>query len=141
MQEGQVLGFKRELIEFEPCSISEGRAVVKGSYMSCFALIVTAQVGLLSPTFALMRQAMAKNASSRTYCITDDWALAIDKAVAKLAHRDQQMGDIIWLYYGAKWAMVKVGKSYGISEGKARELARAGAAWIDCALCEIREAA
>ena len=47
MQEGQVLGFKRELIEFEPCSISEGRAVVKGSYMSCFALIVTAQVGLL----------------------------------------------------------------------------------------------
>ena len=95
----------------------------------------------ISPTFALMRQAMAKNASSRTYCITDDWALAIDKAVAKLAHRDQQMGDIIWLYYGAKWAMVKVGKSYGISEGKARELARAGAAWIDCALCEIREAA
>lgn len=30
MQVGQVPGFKRELIELEPCSISEGRAVVKG---------------------------------------------------------------------------------------------------------------
>lgn len=94
-----------------------------------------------SPTFALMRQAMPQAVSSVNYCITDDWALAVDKAVAKLTHRDQQMGDIIWLYYGAKWAMVKVGKHYGISEGKARELARAGAAWIDCALSEIRQAA
>ncbi len=97
--------------------------------------------GFTSPTFALMRQAMPEIASSRNYCISDDWALAIDNAVAKLARRDQQMGDIIWLYYGAKWAMAKVGKHYGISEGKARELARAGAAWIDCALIVAREAA
>ncbi|MNF08677.1 hypothetical protein D3C80_2091520 [compost metagenome] len=50
------------------------------------------------------------------------------------------MGDIIWLYFGAKWPMIRVGKHYGISEGKARELARAGAAWIDCALADMREA-
>lgn len=97
--------------------------------------------GYTSPTFALMRQAMPQAASSKNYCITDDWALAIDNAVAKLAHRDQQMGDILWLYYGAKWAMVKVGKHYGISEGKARELARAGAAWIDCVVCPLYDAA
>lgn len=95
----------------------------------------------ISPTLALMRQALPQVTSSKSYCITDDLALAIDKAVAKLTHRDQQMGDIIWLYYGKKWAMVKVGKQYGISEGKARELARAGAAWVDCVLSDIREAA
>lgn len=59
----------------------------------------------------------------------------------KLTRRDQQMGDIIWLYYGAKWPMVRVGKHYGISEGKARELARAGAAWVHCAIDDRRQAA
>ncbi|WP_223518322.1 MULTISPECIES: antiterminator Q family protein [unclassified Pseudomonas] len=93
-----------------------------------------------SPTFALMRQAMPQVSPSQNYCITDDWAMAIDNAVARLAHRDQQMGDIIWLYYGAKWTMVRVGKYYGISEGKTRELARGGAAWIDCAVDDMRQA-
>ncbi|MNR24181.1 hypothetical protein D3C85_1412470 [compost metagenome] len=95
----------------------------------------------ISPTFALMRQAMPEVSVSKSYCITDEWAIAIDHAVARLSHRDGQMGDIIWLYYGAKWPMVRVGKHYGISEGKARELARAGAAWIDCAVNSMRQAA
>lgn len=94
-----------------------------------------------SPTFALMRQAVPQPSASKNYCITDDWALAIDNAVARLAVRDQQMGDMIWLYYGAKWPMVRVGKHFGLSEGKARELVRAGAAWVDCALAGIREVA
>ena len=91
--------------------------------------------GYVSPSFALMRQSRPQPAVTKGYCITDDWALAVDEAVAKLSIRDQQMGDIIWLYFGAKWPMVRVGKLYGISEGKTRELARAGAAWIDCVVC------
>lgn len=97
--------------------------------------------GYTSPSFALMCRAIPQPSASRSYCITDDWAVAIDSAVARLASRDQQMGDIVWLYFGNKWPMARVGKYYGISEGKARELARAGAAWIDCALSCMREAA
>lgn len=97
--------------------------------------------GYTSPTLALMRQAVAQPSTSKSYCITDDWGVAIDHAVAKLTFRDQQMGDIIWLYFGAKWPMVRVGKHYGISEGKARELLRAGVAWVDCAIGELRSAA
>lgn len=97
--------------------------------------------GYVSPTLALIRQAVPQPAVSTSYCITDDWALAVDEAVARLTLRDQQMGDIAWLYFGAKWPMIRVGKYYGISEGKARELARAGAAWIDCALSTMREVA
>ncbi|MGA9700282.1 antiterminator Q family protein [Pseudomonas sp.] len=97
--------------------------------------------GYTSPTLALMRQAVAQVSASRNYCITDDWAVAIDNAVAKLTHRDQQMGDVLWLYYGEKWPMLRVGKHFGLSEGKARELARAGAAWVDCALSHKRDAA
>lgn len=97
--------------------------------------------GYMSPTLSLMRQAVAQPATCKNFCITDDWAIAIDSAVARLAHRDQQMGDIVWLYYGAKWPMVRVGKYYGISEGKARELARASVAWIDCAVSDIRKVA
>ena len=51
------------------------------------------------------------------------------------------LGDIIWLYYGAKWPMLRVGKTFGISEGKARELTRSGVAWIDCAVSDMRRAA
>lgn len=94
-----------------------------------------------SPTFVLMRQANPLFYASKNYCITDDWAIAIDNAVAQLVCRDQQMGEIIWLYYGVKWSMAKVGKHYKISEGKARELARAGAAWIDCSISSMRNAA
>ena len=94
--------------------------------------------GYTSPTLALMRYAVVHKASKESYCITDDRAIIVDSAVARLCHRDQQMGDIIWLYNGAKWPMMRVGKYYGISEGKARELARAGVAWIDCAISELR---
>lgn len=88
----------------------------------------------VSPSLALMQQSLPQPAAAKGYCITDDWALAIDEAVAKLSVRDQQMGEVIWLYYGAKWPMVRVGKHFGLSEGKTRELARAGAAWVDCAV-------
>lgn len=94
-----------------------------------------------SPTFALMRQALIFPSKSKNYCITDDWAIAVDNAVARLSKRDQQMGDFVWLYYGAKWPMLRVGKHHGLSEGKARELVRAGVAWIDCAVDERRAVA
>ena len=95
----------------------------------------------VSPSFVLMCQSLPQPAASKGYCITDDWALAIDQAVARLSHRDQQMGDLTWLYFGAKWPMLRVGKYYGVSEGKARELVRAGTAWIDCAIELMRVAA
>lgn len=97
--------------------------------------------GYTSPTLALMRLASILPASSKSYCLSDEWAIAIDNSVAKLSKRDQQMGDVVWLYYGAKWPMLRVGKHYGISEGKARELVRAGVAWVDCAMEMLREAA
>ena len=88
-----------------------------------------------------MRIAGIQTSVSKNYCITDDWAVAIDNAVARLTHRDQQMGDVLWLYFGEKWAMVRVGKHFGISEGKARELVRAGSAWVDCAIDDKRQVA
>jgi hypothetical protein len=95
--------------------------------------------GYVSPALALIRREMPQSWSAISYCITDDWALVIDEAVARLTVRDQQMGDIAWLYFGAKWPMTRVGKHYGLSEGKTRELARAAAAWVDCALTSLRQ--
>lgn len=89
----------------------------------------------------LMREALPQPSASKAYCITDEWALAIHNAVAKLSTRNQQMGDITWLYYGAKWPMARVGKFYGLSDGKARELVKAEAAWVDCSVAEMREIA
>ncbi|OMQ41464.1 antitermination protein Q [Pseudomonas putida] len=97
--------------------------------------------GYVSPALGIMRQATPQVSASISYCITDDWALAIDEAVARLTRRDQQIGDIVWLYFGAKWPMARVGKHYGISEGKTRELVRAGSAWVDGALSSMRQVA
>ncbi|MCF7537575.1 antiterminator Q family protein [Pseudomonas petrae] len=93
----------------------------------------------VSPMMAVMRDAMP--VAAKSYSITDDWATAIDSALAKLIARDQQIGEVIWFYFGAKWTMVRVGKRYGLSEAKARELKQAGVAWIDCAVREVRDAA
>jgi hypothetical protein len=92
-----------------------------------------------SPALTVMRDVMP--CSTKTYAITDDVALAVDRAVARLSSRDKQMGDILWLYYGAKWPMIKVGKYFKLSEGKTRELARAASAWVDCALTSYLNAA
>lgn len=92
-----------------------------------------------SPMFALMRDAMPSAAKS--YTITDELAGAVDSALARLCKRDQQMGDMVWLYYGAKWPAVRVGRHYQVSEMKARELIKAGVAWIDCVLETLKEAA
>ncbi|CAN7362291.1 antiterminator Q family protein [Pseudomonas sp. LjRoot263] len=92
-----------------------------------------------SPMLALMRDSMPS--AAKTYVITDELACLVDGAVARLCKREQQMGDMIWLYYGAKHPAVRVGKQWGVSEGKARELIKAGVAWIDCVLESVKDAA
>ena len=92
-----------------------------------------------SPAFALMRSQLPSG--SKPYAITDDLAVVVDGALARLCRRDRDMGDMIWLYYGAKWPAIRVGRHYHVSEMKARELIKAGVAWIDCALDALREVA
>lgn len=75
------------------------------------------------------------------YTLTDDAALAIDAAVAKLTKRNQQMGDFVWLYYGAKWTSVRIGEDNKMAERKAREIIKSGVAWVDSALEYFRDAA
>jgi len=93
----------------------------------------------LSPALAIMRDVTPS--ATKSYVITDELAGIVDAAVARLCRRDAQMGDMVWLYYGAKWPAVRVGRQYGVSEMKARELIKAGVAWIDCALDTLKEAA
>jgi hypothetical protein len=95
----------------------------------------------VSPLYALIRDNNVTDGGIKNYCVTDDVAMVVDRAVAKLAQRDAQMGSFIWLYFGSKWALVRVGESAGISERSAREIIKAGVAWIDCAMEEIRAAA
>lgn len=75
------------------------------------------------------------------YTLTDDEALAIDSAVAKLTQRNQQMGDFVWLYFGSKWTMVRIGEMSRMSERSAREIVKQGVAWVDSFLEQFREAA
>ena len=93
----------------------------------------------VSPAYAIMRDMLPS--ASKSYSITDDLALIVDGALARLCRRDVQMGDMVWLYYGAKWPAMRVGRHYGVSEMKARELIKAGVAWIDCVIDSLREAA
>ncbi len=75
------------------------------------------------------------------YSLTDDTALMIDSVVARLTKRNQQMGDFVWLYYGAKWPSLRIGETNRMAERKAFEIIKQGVAWIDSALEHIRDAA
>ncbi|WP_460160743.1 antiterminator Q family protein [Pseudomonas sp. S2_B10] len=95
----------------------------------------------ISPLYALIRDNTPCEGGVKNYSLTDDLALVLDGAVARLTIRDQQMGNFIWLYFGAKWPALRIGRENGIGEAKAREVIKAGVAWIDCAVEAIREAA
>lgn len=95
----------------------------------------------ISPLYALIRDNNAGEGGIKEYSMTDDLALVVDQAVARLVKRDQQMGDFIWAYFGHKQPALSIGRKAGISEGKAREVIKAGVAWIDAILENIREAA
>ncbi|MFG0755361.1 antiterminator Q family protein [Pseudomonas sp. TYF_14] len=95
----------------------------------------------VSPLYALMRDNVPSEGGSRQYVITDDLALAVDGAVARLATRNQQMADFIWSYYGYKWPALRVARENKMGEAKAREIIKAGVAWIDCALEDLRAVA
>ncbi|WP_341522193.1 antiterminator Q family protein [Pseudomonas sp. G.S.17] len=69
--------------------------------------------------------------SSQTYVITDDVALIVDGTLARLTKREQQMGDFVWYYFGAKWPANRIARANNMSERKAWELIKAGVAWID----------
>lgn len=94
----------------------------------------------VSPLLALMRDKV-QMASPSSYVITDDQALAVDSAMAKLTQRNGQMGLFLWLYFGAKWTMVRIGESAGISERTTRELIKSGVGWIDGVLHGMSDAA
>ncbi|MBN1080340.1 antitermination protein Q [Pseudomonas sp. 1079] len=95
----------------------------------------------VSPLYALIRDNNVTEGGIKNYCITDDVALVVDRAVAKLAARDAQMGNFIWLYFGAKYPALRIARENDMGEAKARELIKAGVAWIDCAIEVFREAA
>lgn len=95
----------------------------------------------VSPLYALIRDNVPCEGGVKEYSLTDDLALVVDGAVARLINRDDQMGNFIWLYFGAKWPALRIARENGIGEAKAREVIKAGVAWVDCALEGIREAA
>ncbi|MBD1555028.1 antitermination protein Q [Pseudomonas typographi] len=94
----------------------------------------------VSPSFALMRDNV-EQLTCKSFVIIDEVAMSVDSAVARLTLRNQMMGDMVWLYFGAKWPAVRVGKHFEMSEAKARELIKAGVAWVDSSLEMMRDAA
>lgn len=95
----------------------------------------------VSPSYALMRDNVHCPGGVKEYSITDEVALLIDSSVARLSARDPQMGGFVWLYFAAKWPALRIGRENKLSEAKVREIIKAGVAWVDCALENIREAA
>ena len=94
----------------------------------------------VSPLAALKNQCCPEP-SAMSYVITDDAAMVVDSIIARLIKRNQQMGEFIWWYFGAKWTMVRIGEAHKMSERSAREVVRQGVAWVDSALEHFRDAA
>lgn len=96
--------------------------------------------GYVSPMAAVMSLANPMG-KVKEYRITDEVAGLVDRALAKLTSRDAQMGDFVWFYFGAKWPANRIGREHGMSERDARQLIKAGVAWIDASLLSMQAAA
>lgn len=95
----------------------------------------------ISPSYAIMRDNTNIAGGIKAYSLVDDVALVVDAAVARLSARDEQTGLYVWLYFGAKWPALRIGRHHGLDERKAREIIKAGVAWIDAVLDNHRAAA
>lgn len=85
-----------------------------------------------SPAFALMRDNVGSTVP--TPMITDEEAMKVDRAVARLEKRDPEIGSCIWLHFAEKRTYHGIAKRLGIGKSKAAELVKAGVAWVDGAL-------
>lgn len=85
----------------------------------------------VSPLYALIRDNTPCAGGIKEYSIVDEVALVVDQGVARLSARDEQMGLFVWLYFGAKWPMLRIGRELKLGEAKARVLIKSGVAWID----------
>ncbi|WP_122310684.1 antiterminator Q family protein, partial [Pseudomonas amygdali] len=92
----------------------------------------------VSPLYALIRDNTPGEGGVAEFVITDDLALAVDGAVARLTKRDAQMGGFVWMYFGMKYPALRIGREAKMGEAKAREIIKAGVAWVDCALENLR---
>lgn len=67
-----------------------------------------------------------------TPMITDDEGLLIDGLVSRLRRGYPESAEVLLRYYTSREAtFAVVGRRLGFSEGKARQLWKAGVAWID----------
>jgi hypothetical protein len=80
--------------------------------------------GLILPLGATVRSPM----------ITDDEAVLIDAAVARLRRRDYEMGACIVMYYPGQKTDQRIGEMLRLSRSKVQQLRYAAESWIDGAL-------
>lgn len=93
-----------------------------------------------SPMYILMRDNVQQSGGV-SFCITDELAMTLDSCVAALTARNQEMGDFVWLYFGAKYPALRIGRDHKMSEARARSIISTGVGWIDGRLENMRAAA
>lgn len=63
--------------------------------------------------------------------VTDDQALVVDGAVARLKAREPQLGKVVLAYYVRGWDYSMIGIEVKMSREKVRVLLRSAEAWVD----------
>lgn len=72
--------------------------------------------------------------SGDSTALTDDEALVVDRVVADLKHRDPEMGKAVFTYHVACVDLRRLGQVLDVGETKAKQLLKAGEAWVDAAI-------
>lgn len=63
--------------------------------------------------------------------ISDDLAMMIDSAVARMGRRDKEMHDAVTVYYCCGENLSTVARALKINRRRANVLVQAGTAWVD----------
>ena len=70
----------------------------------------------------------------RTFYITDDIGLAVDRAITALEHRSPQLAQTIKLYYLAGLTFEAISKQISVGREKASKLLKEAVSWLDAFL-------
>lgn len=67
---------------------------------------------------------------------SDDDAMGVDRAVARLKKRDRDMGRVVVMAYLSQYSLARIARESGMgSRERARYLLGGAEAWIDAVLC------
>jgi hypothetical protein len=85
----------------------------------------------VSPHYALMRDNVEQHSSAPVAMISEDLCMLVDGIVARLRHRNENMGKALIYRYAWGVSYSVIGRMLDVSKPRAESLVKSGELWVE----------